>query len=108
MHCPRMEELPVVTEWQTKIYCPNCKYYSSGECCNPDRKNNTDPCPIANVEPLEIATEFKFKIYQKILVKTAHTIIHGKIINRQASTIGTLYEIEAEGNKFWITEDHLE
>lgn len=108
MHCPRMDELPVITEWQIKIYCPNCKHYSSGECCNPDRKNNTDPCPIVNVEPLEIASEFKFKIYQKVLVKTIDAVICGEIVNRQVSTIGILYEIKAENNRFWITEDHLE
>ena len=104
-----MEELPVVTEWQTKIYCPNCKHYSSGQCCNPERKNNTDPCPLTNVEPIELKSNFKFKTHQKVIVKTHDAIIYGEIVNRQLSTIGILYEINAEGNnRFWITEDYLE
>ena len=107
MRCQKMEELPVVTEWQTKIYCPNCKYYYSGQCCNPERKNNT-PCQLANVEPLELKNKFKFKVYQQVIVKTHDAIIYGKIADRQLSTIGPLYEIAAGENRFWITEDCLE
>lgn len=106
MRCPKMEELPVITEWQTKIYCPNCKYYFSGECSNPTRKNNTDPCPLLNVEPVEIKDEFKFEVKQNVFVKPQN--LRGEITNRILSRIGRIYEITTEDNRFWITEDQLE
>ena len=105
MRCPRMDAMPVVTEWQTKIYCPNCKHYSTGQCNNPARKNNDDPCPMKNVEPIEYADVFNRVIGQKVVVKPQN--VEGKIINRQLSNIGVLYEIETENDRFWITEDHL-
>ena len=98
MRCPRMDQLPVINEWQTKIYCPNCKHYASGQCCNPTRKNDNDPCPLANVEPVEIAAEFKFKVYAKVLVKPQN--VEGEITNRQLSTIGLLYEIKTNDNGY--------
>jgi hypothetical protein len=106
MRCPKMDELPVFTEWQTKIYCPNCKHYSTGQCSNPARKDDTTPCPLINVEPIEIKNEFNFKIHQKVYIKPQN--VNGEIVNRQLSTIGVLYEIKTDDNRFWITEDHLE
>ena len=106
MRCPKTDELPVVTEWQTKIYCPNCKHYSTGQCSNPDRKNDIDPCPLANVEPIELKNEFNYKVHQKVYIKPQN--VYGEIVNRQLSTIGVLYEIKTDDNRFWITEDHLE
>jgi len=100
-----MDELPVVTEWQTKIYCPNCKFYSTGQCLNPSRKNDTDACPLSNVEPIELQTEFKFKVNSTVLLKQHN--ITGKITNRKITSIGPLYEIEVFNDKFWVTEDQI-
>jgi len=106
MRCPKMDELPIISDWQIKIYCPNCKHYSCGQCSNPARKNDTDPCPMANVEPVEYKGDFTFKVCQKVLVKPQN--VEGEIVNRQLSSIGVLYEIRTTDNRFWITEDHLE
>nr|NIQ13248.1 hypothetical protein [Candidatus Dadabacteria bacterium] len=100
------DELPVVSEWQMKIYCPNCKHYSIGQCVNPARKSDNDACPLTNVEPVELKPNYKFEIHQKVRVNPHN--VYGKIINRKASTIGILYEITTDDNRFWITENHLE
>lgn len=44
--CKKMDELPVVVEWQSAIYCPNCAHYSSGECRNPLRTGPDSKCPF--------------------------------------------------------------
>ncbi len=103
-----MDELPVVNEWQTKIYCPNCKHYCTGRCNNPNRKSDTDPCPLINVEPVELQTEFKFTVHSQVKVKIFDGVFDAEVVNRQLSTIGVLYEIKTADNRFWITEECLE
>lgn len=43
--CPKLDENPVVTDWQMKIVCPDCKHYCNGQCNNPKRKED-EPCPL--------------------------------------------------------------
>lgn len=46
MKCKKLEELPVVNEWQS-VYCPDCKHFHEGECNNPSRISNNDVlCPF--------------------------------------------------------------
>jgi hypothetical protein len=105
MRCPRTDEHPVVTEWQLKVLCPNCKHYSCGECNNPQRKEATDPCPIKNLEFKEVTDTTKFKMHQEV---TLHGIAV-KIRNMQMSTIGMLYEVEtADKDRRWVPESFLE
>jgi hypothetical protein len=61
---------------------------------------------MKNVEPVEYAGEFVFKVFQKVKVKPQN--VEAIIVNKQSSTIGILYEVETADNRFWITEDHLE
>lgn len=50
MRCVKMDEQPVVNEWQLKFLCPKCKHYACGQCHNPHRKEETDECPMKNME----------------------------------------------------------
>lgn len=63
MRCPRMDELPVVTEWQNRILCPDCKFYHKGTCQNPIREKETDRCPFENMETVEIKRENNMDVY---------------------------------------------
>ena len=57
MRCPKMDELPVINEWQNQILCPNCKFYYNGTCKNPERKKETDPCPFEKMDNIEVKDE---------------------------------------------------
>lgn len=105
MRCPKMDELPVYTEWQSKIYCPNCKHYSTGECNNPQRKTETDPCPMKNIEPVELQN---YKFTNSRIVTIKHLDKKGLILNRKATKLGNLYEIQINDENCWLLEDLLE
>ncbi len=58
--CKKLHELPpVVTDWQHKAWCPDCDYYSHGQCGNPARRGGNAACPFdGQVLPLrEVAME---------------------------------------------------
>jgi hypothetical protein len=44
--CKKLEELPVVSEWQNPVLCPACGHYCKGKCANPNRTSAADPCPF--------------------------------------------------------------
>jgi hypothetical protein len=57
-----LDELPVTTEWQNAIYCPNCAHYSLGTCSNPTRTSQDGPCPFDGKElPLKLVEIDDFK-----------------------------------------------
>jgi hypothetical protein len=58
--CNKLHDLPpVVTDWQQKVWCPDCEYYDCGLCSNPMRRDSNAACPFdAKVLPLrEVAVE---------------------------------------------------
>jgi hypothetical protein len=48
--CKKLDELPVVNEWQQKCMCPSCGHYFQGKCENPQRHSEKDPCPFDGKE----------------------------------------------------------
>jgi hypothetical protein len=45
--CKKLHELPsVATDWQMRIWCPDCEHYDRGTCGNPPRSDDNTPCPF--------------------------------------------------------------
>lgn len=45
--CKKLSELPlVIAEWQQTAWCPDCEYYSDGQCGNPTRRSDHAACPL--------------------------------------------------------------
>ena len=45
--CKKLQELPsVATDWQMRIWCPDCEHYDRGTCGNPPRSDDNTPCPF--------------------------------------------------------------
>jgi hypothetical protein len=55
MRCKQTERLPVTTEWQGQVLCPQCKHYWQGQCGNAARCNGDDPCPFDSVSVSQFA-----------------------------------------------------
>jgi hypothetical protein len=49
MRCKQTDRMPVTTEWQDEVLCPQCKHYWQGQCGNPARCQVDDPCPFDGV-----------------------------------------------------------
>lgn len=45
--CKKLSELPfVIAEWQQAAWCPDCDFYSDGQCANPTRRSDHAACPL--------------------------------------------------------------
>ena len=49
MRCKQTNRIPVVTEWQDEVPCPQCQHYRQGSCVNPCRDHALAPCPFDGV-----------------------------------------------------------
>lgn len=114
--CKKMDELPVTTEWQNAIYCPNCAHYSLGKCCNPTRTSEESKCPFDGKElPLKLVGEdFKYEVGTNVVVETQPGMAcNAKIIDRKVSDFGNLYQVDwsehfkEAKNSPWILEQFV-
>lgn len=48
--CKQMEHLPVISDGQLEVKCPKCSHFHKGQCVNPNRHNEADPCPFDGKE----------------------------------------------------------
>ena len=99
MHkCKKLDDLPVVSEWQNAVYCPNCAHYSKGQCSNPARISAESACPFDNKElPVKLigSEDFKFNIGQTVLAEFQPKMFcNAKIIDRKTSDFGNLYQLD--------------
>ena len=107
MRCKKMDELPVVTEWQNEIYCPNCKHYTTGECKNPARVDENSKCPFDGKELLvKLVEESELKIGQNVVAELdCSNRLIGTIIEKTESKFGNMYRLKLEhGYSPWILE----
>jgi len=59
-HCKQVDrvELQVVNDGQLEVLCPKCGFYCKGQCANPNRHKDSDPCPFDGKPlPVEVVEE---------------------------------------------------
>ncbi len=47
MRCKQTDRVPVITEWQAEVLCPDCEHYREGLCApSSGRRRPDEPCPF--------------------------------------------------------------
>lgn len=49
MRCKQLDRMPVVSEWQQEVLCPQCGHHRDGSCGNASRSHLESPCPFDGV-----------------------------------------------------------